>query len=190
MSRKVALSLALATQFCLASLAANSPARAGAIPDYFLREWTVTKNCTEAHAGLAARVDAGLKFKINATADGSYVFVAEDTGRSRWAANWNGLQLTYRPGTRMTSLPADFECIPGAESSSPFLAMSGYAQSAEPFYEQEHWYGLAKLHGQLEHVLIFPRNSTGAASAVIVLQSVNSPGTVQLDDDGVIHGQN
>jgi hypothetical protein len=190
MSRKVALSLTLAAQFCVASLAANSPARAGgAIPDYFFREQTVTKNCTEAHAGLAARVDAGLKFKIAAGKDGGYVFVAEDAGHSRWAANWNGLQLTYRAGTRMTSLPADFECIPGAEASSPFLAMSGFAQSAEPFYEQEHWYGLAKIHGQLEHVLIFPRNVTGAASAVIVLQSVNAPGTVQLDDDGVIHTQ-
>ena len=189
MSRKVALSLALAAQLFLASLAANSPARAGAIPDYFFQEWTVTKNCTEAHAGLAARVDAGLKFKIGATGNGSYVFVAEDAGSARWAANWNGLQLTYRPGTKMTSVPADFECIPGQESSSPFLAMSGYAQSAEPFYEQEHWYGLAQIHGQMEHVLIFPRDTTGAASAIIVLQSVNSPSTVQLDDDGVIHSQ-
>src|SRR5579862_3042952 len=84
MSRKVALSLALAAQFCLASLAANSPAQAAgsSIPDYFFREWTVTKNCTEAHAGLAARVDAGLKFKISTAADGSYVFVAEDSGSS------------------------------------------------------------------------------------------------------------
>ncbi len=193
MSRKASLSLALAAQICIAGLATNSPARAAAaIPDYFFKEWTVTKNCTEAHAGLAARVQAGLKFKIaqQGSSDGSYVFVAEDAGQSRWAANWNGLQLTYRQGTQMTSLPADFECIPGAESSSPFLAMSGFAQSAEPYYEQEHWYGLAKIHGQLEHVLIFPRNTTGAASAVIVLQSVNSPGSVQLDDDGVIHGQN
>ncbi len=194
MSRKVALSLALAAQFCLVSLAANHPARAStAIPDYFLKEWTVTKNCTEAHAGLAARVQAGLKFKISRESsanDSRYVFVAEDVAGSRWATNWNGLQLAYRPGTQMTSLPADFECIPGAESTSPFLAMSGYAQSAEPYYEQEHWYGLARIHGQLEHVLIFPRNTTGAASAVIVLQSVNSPSSVQMDDDGVIHGQN
>ncbi len=192
MSRKVTLSLAVAAQFCIAALAASAPARAsGAIPDYFFKEWTVTKNCVEAHAGLAARVQAGLKFKISAGADdGSYVFVAEDAGQSRWARNWNGLQLAYRPGTQMTTLPADFECVPGAESTSPFLAMSGYAQSAEPFYEQEHWYGLAMIHGQLEHVLIFPRNTTGATSVVVVLQSVNSPSTVQLDDDGVLHGQN
>ena len=192
MSRKVTLSLAVAAQFCLASLAASSPARAsGAIPDYFFKEWTVTKNCVEAHAGLAARVQAGLKFKISASgaADGSYVFVAEDAGPSQWAANWNGLQLAYRPGSKMTALPADFECIPGAEATSPFLAMSGFAQSAEPYYEQEHWYGLARIHGQLEHVLIFPRDTSDAASVVIVLESVNSPTTVQLDDDGVLHGQ-
>src|SRR5262249_59777796 len=115
-------------------------------------------------AGRAAGGRAGLKLKIAAGKDGGYVFVAEDAGQSRWAANWNGLQLAYRAGTKMTSLPADFECIPGAESTSPFLAMSGFAQSAEPFYEQEHWYGLAKIHGQLEHVLIFPRDTPGAAS--------------------------
>jgi len=190
MSRKVALSLALAAQVCLASLAAIEPARAAAaIPDYFFREWTVTKNCAEAHAGLAARVDAGLKFKIGTADDGGYLFIAEDTSHAHWAANWNGLHLVYRPGTQMTTIPADFECIPGQESSSNFLAMSGFAQATEPFYEEEHWYGLAQIHGQMEHVLIFPRNVTGAGSAIIVLQSVNSPATVQLDDDGVIHTQ-
>jgi hypothetical protein len=193
MSRKVPLSLALAAQLCLACLASSPPASAGAaIPDYFFKEWTVTKNCVEAHAGLAARVQAGLKFKISrdsAGEDGGYSFTAENNSSAKWAANWNGIKLAYRPGPAMTSLPADFECIPGAESSSPFLAMSGFAQSAEPFYEQEHWYGLAKIHGQLEHVLIFPRNTSGPSSVVIVLQSVNSPSTVQLDDDGVFHGQ-
>jgi len=193
MSRKVPLSLALAAQLCLSGLAASPPASAAnAIPDYFFNEWTVTKNCVEAHAGLAARVQAGLKFKISresATKDGSYLFTAENGSSAKWAANWNGIKLVYRPGSALNSLPADFECIPGAEASSPFLAMSGFAQAAEPFYEQEHWYGLAKIHGQLEHVLIFPRNTTGASSVVIMLQSVNSPSTVQLDDDGMIHGQ-
>jgi hypothetical protein len=193
MSRTVPLSLALATQLCLAALAASAPASAGnSIPDYFFKEWTVTKNCAEAHAGLAARVQAGLKFKISrdsAAEDGSYRFTAEDAGRAQWAANWNGIKLVYRAGTPMTSLPADFECVPGAETRSPFLAMAGFAQAAEPFYEQEHWYGLAKIHGQLEHVLIFPRNASGASSVVIMLQSVNAPSTVQLDDDGLVHGQ-
>ena len=187
MSRKVALSVALAAQLCLTGIAPRAHA-GSAIPDYFFKEWTVSKNCVEAHAGLAARVQAGLKFKVTAGQNGGYVFNAEDAGQAHWAVNWNGLNLVYRPGTPMTTLPADFECIPGQESSSPFLAMSGFAQSAEPQYQQEHWYGLAKIHGQLEHVLIFPRNVSGTASAVIVLESVNAPGTVQLDDDGVVHG--
>ena len=188
---RTTLSAAIAAECLIAAFAAG-PVNAASIPDYFFREWTVTKNCTEAHAGLAARVAAGLKFRISrdsASADGSYKFQAEDAASQHWAANWNGLRLQYRPGTRMTSIPADFECIPGQESSSPFLAMSGYAQASEPYYEQQHWYGLAKIHGQLEHVLIFPRNVKGASSAIIVLASVTAPGTVQLDDDGVIHGQ-
>ena len=90
----------------------------------------------------------------------------------------------------MTAIPADFECVPGQEATSPFLAMSGFAQASEPYYEQQHWYGVATIAGQQEHVLIFPRNAKGAASAIIVLQSVNSPSTVKLDDDGVIHSQN
>lgn len=186
---KATLSAAIAAQ-CLVAALASGPVDAAGIPDYFFREWTVTKNCTEVHAGLAARVAAGLKFRISpdtAAADGTYQFQAEDADTQHWAANWNGLRLHYRPGTQMTSVPADFECIPGQEASSPFLAMSGYAQATEPYYEQQHWYGLARIHGQLEHVLIFPRNVKGASSAIIVLESVTAPGTIQLDDDGVIH---
>ena len=190
-SRKSFLFSAVAAQ-CLIGALAGAPARAATIPAYFFTEWTVSKNCTEQHAGLAARVQTGLKFKISAdsqTADGSYVFEAEDVGQSHWAANWNGMKLVYRPGADMTTLPADFECIPGQETTSPFLAMSNYAQSAEPFYEQAHWYGLAKIHGQLEHVLIFPRDASSGPRAVVVLQSVNSPTSVQLDDNGVLHMQ-
>jgi len=193
LSRKTLISSAIAAQCLIGGFAAAPPAHAGTIPDYFFKEWTVSKNCTEQHAGLAARVATGLKFSISrdsAAQDGSYVFQAEDVGQQRWAANWNGIRLEYRAGTKMTTIPADFECIPGQEASSPFLAMSGYAQAAEPYYEQQHWYGIATIHGQMEHVLIFPRDTTGAASAIIVLQSVNSPGTVKLDDDGVIHSQN
>jgi hypothetical protein len=189
--RKSFLSTAIAAQ-CLVAALAGAPARAATIPDYFFKEWTVAKNCTEQHAGLAARVQTGLKFKVTrdtAAADGSYVFQAEDAGQQQWAANWNGMKLTFRPGTAMTTLPADFDCIPGQEATSPFLAMSNYAQATEPYYEQAHWYGLAKIHGQREHVLIFPRNSATGPSAVIVMQSVNSPGAVQLDDNGVIHVQ-
>jgi hypothetical protein len=187
-SRKAILAAAIAP--CLVGALAGTPAHAGTVPDYFFKEWTVSKNCTEQHAGLAASVQPGLKFKISAdtqTADGSYVFQAENVGPQQWAANWNGMKLVYRPGTAMTTVPADFECIPGQEATSPFLAMSNYAQATEPFYEQGHWYGLAMIRGQLEHVLIFPRNAATGPSAVIVMQSVNAPGTVQLDSNGVIH---
>jgi len=189
-SRKPILSSLIAIQCLVAALAGAPPARADTIPDYFFTEWTVTKNCTEQHAGLAARVETGLKFKItrdSQAADGSFVFEAQDSGQKQWAANWNGMKLQFRPGTDMTTLPADFECIPGQEATSPFLAMSNYAQATEPYYEQAHWYGIAKLHGQLEHVLIFPRNAASGPRAVIVLQSVTSPSSVKLDDNGVLH---
>jgi hypothetical protein len=188
-SRKAVLASAIAP--CLVGALAGTPVQAGTstIPDYFFKEWTVAKNCTEQHAGLAAQVAAGLKFKISAdtlAADGSYVFQAEDVGQQHWAANWNGMKLEYRAGTEMKTLPADFECIPGQEASSPFLAMSNYAQASEPYYEHRHWYGLATIHGQMEHILIFPRNAATGPTAVILMQSVNSPGTVQLDDNGVL----
>ena len=190
-SRKSFLFSAVAVQ-CLVAAFAAVPARADTIPAYFFAEWTVSKNCTEQHAGLAARVQSGLKLKISAdslTADGSYVVEAENTGSLRWAANWDGIKLQYRPGTSMSTLPADFECIPGQEATSPFLAMSNYAQATEPYYEQAHWYGIAKIHGQLEHVLIFARNTSTGPRAVIVLQSVTAPTSVQLDDNGVLHMQ-
>ena len=176
---------------CLVAAFAGAPAHADdGIPAYFFGEWTVSKNCTEQHAGLAARADAGLKFKISTdsqTADGSYVAQAVNNGSARWAANWNGIKLQYRPGTSMNALPADFECIPGQEATSPFLAMSNYTQTSEPYYEQAHWYGIAKIRGQLEHVLIFPRDASSGPRAVIVLQSAAAPTTVQLDDNGVLH---
>jgi hypothetical protein len=189
MPRKISLSTVAALQCLVAGLAVTTEAHATNIPEYFFQEWTVTSNCTEQHAGLAARVDSGLKFKISrdtASDDGSYVLETADAGQKRWAANWNGLKLEYRAGTRMTTVPADFECIPGAESSSPFLAMSGYVQTAEPYYGLEHWYGIARIHGQLEHVLIFPRDVKGDKSAIVVLQSASSPSDIKLDDDGVI----
>ncbi len=191
-SRKSFLFSAVAAQ-CLVATFAGAPAHAAdTIPAYFFAEWTVSKNCTEQHAGLAARVQSGLKLKISAdnqAADGSYVVEAENSGALRWAANWDGIKLQYRPGTDMSTLPADFECIPGQEATSPFLAMSNYAQATEPYYEEAHWYGIAKIHGQLEHVLIFPRSASTGPRAVIVLQSVTSPGSVQLDDNGVLHMQ-
>ena len=188
-SSKFILASAIAVQ-CLVGSLAGSPAQAADIPDNFFQEWTVSKNCTEQHAGLAARVQTGLKFKISRdtqAADGSYVLQTEDAAQQHWAANWNGMKLVYRPGTEMKALPADFECIPGQEATSPFLAMSNYVQSTEPFYEQRHWYGVAKIHGQLEHILIFPSSAASGPKAVVVMQSANSAGTLQLDDNGVIH---
>jgi hypothetical protein len=186
-SRKPFLAAAIATQ-CVVATLAGAPAKATTIPDYFFQEWTVARSCAEQHAGLAARVQTGLKFKISRATqaqDGSFVFEAQDAAQQQWAVNWNGMKLQYREGTELTTLPADFVCIPGQEATNPFLALSNYAQSAEPYYEQRHWYGLAKIQGQLEHILIFPRNAADG-SAVIIMQSVNSPGTVQLDDNGVI----
>jgi hypothetical protein len=191
-TRKTLLSTIAATQCLVAALAAAPTQAAESIPDYFFMNWTVTKNCTEQHAGLAARVQAGLKLTISRDslgADGSYLVQTQDAGQQKWAANWNGLKLSYRAGTPMTTLPADFECVPGQEASSPFLAMSNYAQATEPQYTQAHWYGVARIHGQLEHILIFPRDSSTGPAAVIVMQSVNSPSTMQLDDNGVIFVQ-
>jgi hypothetical protein len=192
MCRKIQLLVLLAAQGVLAGMVGLAQTAPGSIPGFFFSEWTVTSNCTEAHAGLAARVATGLKFKISPdslTADGSYLFQAEDVAPSSWAAGWNGLKLQYRPGPAMSSVPADFVCVPGQESSSPFLAMSGFASSAEPYYQQAHWYGLATIYGQQEHILIFPRPEHGPNSAIIVLVSVNAPGSVQLDDDGAVNSE-
>jgi hypothetical protein len=188
-SRKIPLSCIVVAQCLIAGLA--TPAQAGAIPGYFFKQWTTSANCAEQNAGLAARVPNGLKFSVSQeAADGSYVFVAMNTPSQQWGPGWNGAKLEYRSGTKMTTVPADFECIPGQESTSSFLAMSGYAVTAEPYYEQEHWYGLVRIHGQLEHVLVFPREATnGGPSAVVVLQSVTSGKTTQLDDNGAIIAQ-
>ena len=187
--RNVILASAIAVQCLFGGLAA-APAQAADIPDNFFMEWTVSKNCTEQHAGLAAQVASGLKFKISRdaqAADGSYVFQAENTGKQRWNAGWDGIKLQYRPGTAMQTLPADFECIPGQEASNSFLAMSNYAVATEPQYEQGHWYALARIHGQLEHILIFPSSAATGPKAVIIMQSVNAANSLQLDDNGTIH---
>ena len=64
MTRKFSLTAFAATQCLVFGLATTAPARAADIPQYFFSQWTVTANCTEAHAGPAARVQAGLQFKI------------------------------------------------------------------------------------------------------------------------------
>jgi len=195
MTRKFSLTAFAATQCLVVGLAATAPVRAASIPQYFFSQWTVTSNCTEASAGPAARVQTGLQFKVAAkpAADGSYTLQTVNAAGKQWASAWNGLKLEYRPGTKMTTIPADFECVAGAESASasasPLLAMSGYVQTAEPQYTEEHLYGIAKINGQLEHVLIFPRDtSSGGTSVVVVLESASSGAAITLDDNGVIHG--
>jgi hypothetical protein len=195
MIRKFPLAVYAAAQCLIVGLVGAAPAHAAqSIPAYFFSKWTVASNCTEASAGPAARVQPGLQFTIarnSAAADGSYTLQTINTASQQWASEWNGLKLEYRPGTKMTTVPADFQCVAGSESSSasssPLLAMSGYVQTAEPQYEQEHWVGLATIHGQLEHVLIFPRDTKGAASAIVVLESASSSANVSLDDNGVIN---
>jgi len=190
MTRRISLTVFAAAQCVFAGMIAAAPARAAQIPQYFFSQWTVTANCTEAQAGPATRVQAGLQFKISQSANGSYTLQTINASGKQWATEWQGVKLSYRAGTKMNSVPADFECVAGSEaasaSSSPFLAMSGYVQAVEPQYAQEHWYGLAKIHGQLEHVLIFPRAVKGDNSAIIVLQSATTSGNVVLDDNGVI----
>jgi hypothetical protein len=194
MIRKFPLTVFAAAQCVIAALTTSAPAQAAqAIPHYFFNKWTVTSNCTEANAGPAVRVGKGLQFKIvnNPGTNGAYTLQAINGAGQQWASEWNGLQLHYRAGSKMSAIPADFECVAGAEASStsasPLLAMSGYVQTVEPQYEAQHWYGLAKIHGQFEHVLIFPLPSkTGDTSAIIVMESATA-GSVVLDDGGVIH---
>jgi hypothetical protein len=197
MNRKVSLAVVAAAQCVVSTLIASAPAQAAQIPHYFFSQWTVTSNCVEAHAGPAARVQSGLQFKISAnsaSSDGTYTLETINASGQQWASEWSGLKLEYRAGTKMSSVPADFECVAGSETASsaasPFLAMSGYVQTAEPQYTQQHWYGLAKIHGQLEHVLIFPRDVKGDKSAIIVLQSASKSSDISLDDDGVVNSRN
>ncbi|HEY0341523.1 MAG TPA: hypothetical protein VGC34_12005 [Steroidobacteraceae bacterium] len=196
MTRKFSLTAFAATQCLIIGLAATAPARAADIPQYFFSQWTVTANCTEASAGPAGRVQPGLQFKIGSqpAADGTYSLQAINAAGQQWHRAWSNVKLEYRAGTPMATVPADFTCVPGAEtasaSSSPFLAMSGYVQTAEPYYAQEHWYGLVKVHGQLEHVLIFPRAASGDNSAIVVLQSASAAANISLDDNGVISSRN
>jgi hypothetical protein len=193
MTRKSSLTAFAAAQCLILGFAVTAPARAADIPQYFFGQRTVMSNCTEANAGPAARVPAGVQFKISATpaADGSYTLQTIDAAGKQWPSDWNGVKLQYRAGTKMTTIPADFECAAGSEassaSSSPLLAMSGYVQTVEPQYAMEHFYGLANIHGQPEHVLIFPRDAKGGTSAVIVLESATTDSTVNLDDNGVIN---
>lgn len=190
MTRTALMKLAV-TSVCLSGLALPARAQDAAIPDYFFKEWTISRDCSEQHAGPEGHVGTGLKFRISResrSADGqTYALEAFDDIQRIWPGNWKQLRLEFRPGTRLERLPADFECVPGESASSPFLAMSGYSIGAEPWYEYEHWYGLVEIHGEAHHVLIFPRSVDGASSAVIVLQDADAGDSIKLDHNGTIH---
>jgi hypothetical protein len=182
--------------FALLLCIAPSPptqAQTAAVPAYFFKLWKVQSNCIEQGFNPAEQTQVGLQYAItpaSIAADGlSYGFLPINSATQAWPAGWSLLTLEYRAGIPMTNIPADFACIPGQPSSSTLLAMSNFTQSAEPYYEYEHWYGLATLHGEPHHILIFPRNVTGSDSAIIVLLAAGAAATVQLDQDGTIHSQ-
>jgi hypothetical protein len=183
-----------------ASLLTLSPATLAdpAIPAYFFSTWTISKDCSEQHAGPAGHVQTGLRFKINGDSADDTTFAlkpleasaADTTTQRSWPVGWSKVRLQYRPGAKMTHVPADFECVPGEEYASPYLALSNYSQTAEPWFEFEHWYGLLLIHGEPHHVLIFPRDSKGASSALVMIQDADASGTIQLDHNGIIHVEN
>jgi hypothetical protein len=170
----------------LAVMAAVQPkaAHADNVPSYFLSKWTVDRDCTEAHAGtIHGHTIPGLQIQVRPQADGSYTLVPVNT----WKGAWPRVTVEYRAGAKMAAIPADMECVPGQEASSPFLAQSGFAVSAEPYYPYEHWYGQVTIHGEKHHLLIFPQNvQEGPASAAIVLIDQDASGNMQLDSNGTI----
>jgi hypothetical protein len=180
----------------LTSIAIQSVAQAqtATVPAYFFKQWSVQSNCAEQGADPAGHTQVGLQYVISPasiSADGlNFAFEAINSDTQAWPDGWADLTLEYRAGTQMTNIPADFACVPGAAASSSLLAMSNYTQSAEPYYEYEHWYGLGTIHGAPHHVLVFPRDVDGTDSAVIVVLDAGTNGNVQLDHDGTIHSDN
>ncbi len=195
MSRVVPVLLFSTALALIASIEPKAQAQTpSGIPDYFFSAWTVNRDCTEAHAGGGGHTQPGNQFSIAPVAadDGSVTYSLKplDTPDHVWRSGWRNVSLEYRAGAKMAALPADFECIPGAEASSSFLAQSGFAVSAEPYYPYEHWYGTVTLHGQKHHLLIFPRNAKGPSSAAIVLVDTDAGSNLQLDTNGTIISQN
>jgi len=193
MSRN-ALSLASFTALALlASVQSGKTQATAGIPSYFFSEWTIAADCSR-DAGAYGQQLPGLRFRISpasltvdpATAVSSYEVEAIEDAHHQWPDSWGAVKLEYRAGTPLRSVPAEFECIPGQEATSPYLAMSGNSVSAEPYYQQEHWYGTATIYGELHHVLIFPRNVSGSPRAYIVLHDADASDNIQLDHDGTI----
>jgi hypothetical protein len=196
MPRTVPVLLSFAAFCLIAGSAVPSQAQElAAIPNHFFSEWSVKKDCSEQHAGPQGHVQNGLKFKVSRTAlaaDGqAFTLEVRTPDGENAPGSWQNVRVEYRAGVRMTTLPADFECTPGAETTSPFLAMGNYSTSAEPWYEYEHWVGLVDIHGQKHHLLIFPRDVklAGTVRAVIVLHDADASDNVKLDHGGAIHTQ-
>jgi hypothetical protein len=188
MSSSRALPLVLFST-ALTVMAAIQPktAKADTVPGYFFNSWTVNRDCTEAHAGVnRGHTIPGTSFTVKPQADGTYTLVPVDTSAGRWNRTWKNVSLEYRAGSQMASIPADMECVPGQEASSSFLAQSGYAVSAEPYYPYEHWYGQVTIHGEKHHLLIFPRAGEQGVSAAVVLIDSDASGNLQLDNNGTI----
>jgi hypothetical protein len=176
------------TALCVMAAIQPKAAKADTVPGYFFSSWTVNRDCTEAHAGTSGgHTIPGLQFQVKTQADGTYTLVPVDTSAGRWNRGWKGVKVEYRAGAPMAAIPADMECVPGQEASSSFLAQSGFAVSAEPYYPYEHWYGQVTIHGEKHHLLIFPRNvQQGPVDAAVVLIDVDAAGNLQLDGNGTI----
>jgi len=194
MSRIARLVLFFVAQVLILSIARPVQAQPGGIPAYFFDEWRITKSCAETGVLSDDHGEAGLRLRIDRAAvmatERRFALRPADAAGKRWRGGWRSLQLVYRPGIPMTSVPADFECIPGQEDSSPLLAMKGFSQTSEPQYEYEHWYGLVRLGRELHHVLIFPRRTKGDVSSVIILLlDADASDGISLDHNGTIHGE-
>jgi hypothetical protein len=193
MLRIGALLLSISALFVVTAIPSTVQAQTTTVPAYFFSQWSVQSNCIEQGFDPAEQTQVGLQFMISTaslSADGlSYAFQPINSATQVWPDGWSELTLQYRAGIQMPNIPADFACIPGQPSSSALLAMSNYTQSAEPYYEYEHWYGLGTLHGEPHHFVIFPR-ITGTDAAIIILLDAGTDGNVQLDQDGSIHSEN
>ncbi len=94
------------------------------------------------------------------------------------------MKLSYRAGTAdELDLPRTWS-VPGQEESQPFLAQSGFASSAEPYYGYEHWYGEVTIHGAKHHLLIFPRAYPAVRRSCWWMSTPS--GNLQLDHNGTI----
>jgi hypothetical protein len=193
MSRSASLLLSVAAG-CLisgANVVANADTKASGIPNYFFKEWKVAKDCTAEHAGPQGHMKLGQKFRMNEAVSTDYgqtfSLKTMDSQNRLLGGVWSGVKLEFRAGQKMTTVPADFECIPGEAASSPFLALGNYSSLAEPYYAYEHWYAVVNIHDVPHHLMIFPRDVTGADSAIIVLMDADSADTISLDHSGTIH---